>query len=387
MRLPEGYIYLDNAAATRVDPEAVEAMLPYFTEVYAVASSQFSHQAGILASEALDASRRTIAGLLKVMPEEVVFTSDATESNNLALKGFAWANRSKGRHIVSTGVEAHSVLQSLRTLEEEGFEVTLLPVDGEGLVDPDDLRRALRPDTVLVSVQWVNQETGVVQDIAALAAVCRERGVVFHTDASWAAGRMELDLSVVPVDMLTLTAGLLHGPKGVAALVRRKGLRLRKLMDGGFNEFDLRPGVENIPGAVGFAKAFANWTEERRRRLAELDRLLEGRLLAIEEAELNGSPTRRLRGILNVSFGRVEGESVILHLDMKGIAVVTGSACFSRSLEPSHVLMAMGHTHERAHGSVRYSLGAFNTEEEMLRTAEATAEVVARLREITAVRR
>jgi cysteine desulfurase len=387
MPIDKDYIYLDNAASTRTDPEVVKAMLPFFTEVYAVASSQFSHQPGIEASEAMNAARESVAKRFGVKSDEVVFTSDAAESNNLAIKGFAFANRQKGDHIITSATEVYSVLNSCRSLEEHGFRITVLPVDREGLVDPEALAKAVTDRTILVSIQWANQETGTLQRIEELAGICRARGVAFHTDASYAAGRIGMDLSLLPVDMLTFTGALIHGPKGIAALIRRKGVKLKKLTDGGFNEFDLRPGVENIPGIAGLAKALEVMTPDRIAKVAALDRRLFEGLKGIEGSALNGSATRRIPGILNVSYDRVEGESVILHLDMKGVAVITGSACFSRSLEPSYVLMSMGHTHERAHGSIRYSLSHENTEEQMDRVVAATREVVERLRKITPVKK
>jgi len=387
MAVDKDYIYLDNAAATRTDDEVVKAMLPYFTEIYAVASSQFSHQPGLEASEAMNAARESIGQKFKVKPDEVIFTSDAAESNNLAIKGFCLANRQKGDHVVTMKTEVYSVLHSCRSLEESGIRVTKLPVDSGGRLDPDDFRKALTDKTILATIQWVNQETGTIQPIEQLSAICREKGVAFHTDASYAAGRIDIDLAKIPVDMLTLTAALIHGPKGSACLVRRKSVKLKKLTDGGFNEFDLRAGVENIPGIVGLAKALEIMTSERFDKVKKLDAQLWNGLSGVEDSVLNGSPEHRLPGILNVSYDRVEGESVILHLDMKGIAVITGSACFSRSLEPSYVLMSMGHSHERAHGSIRYSLSHGNTAEQMDRVVAATKEVVERLRRITPVKK
>ena len=387
MPIDKDYIYLDNAASTRTDPEVVKAMLPYFTEIYAVASSQFSHQPGIEASEAMSSARESVAKKFNVKPDEIIFTSDAAESNNLAIKGFAFANRQKGDHIITSKTEVYSVLNSCRSLEEHGFKITILPVDREGLVDPEDLKKAVTDKTILVSLQWANQETGTVQPIETISGICRSKGIAFHTDASYAAGRIDIDFSLIPIDMLTFTGALIHGPKGSAVLIRRKGIKLKKITDGGFNEFDLRPGVENIPGIAGLAKALELMTPERRAKVAELDQRLFAGLRQIEGSSLNGSPVHRIPGILNVSYDRVEGESVILHLDMKGIAVITGSACFSRSLEPSYVLMSMGHTHERAHGSIRYSLSHENASGQMDRVVLATREVVERLRQITPVKK
>jgi cysteine desulfurase len=387
MSLPADYIYLDNAAATKVDDEAVKAMLPYMTDFYAVASSQFSHQPGILAMEALDGARTAVGAKFGVSNEEVVFTSDAAESNNLAIKGFALQNSEKGKHLITSKLEAYSVLNSFTTLEKEGFTVTRLGVDSGGLINPDDLQKAITDQTILVSVQWVNQEIGTIQAIEKLAAICDSKGVAFHTDASHAAAKIDIDLKKVPVTMLTLSANYFHGPKGAAALIVRKGTKLQKLIDGGFMEFDLRAGVENVPAIVGMAKALEVFKKDRLDKIRELDSYLLPRLLKIEESDLNGNPAHRLPGIINVSFYRAEGESVILHLDMKGIAVITGSACFSRSLEPSYVLMAMGHSHERAHGSIRYALSHYNTIKQMTRVAEATGEIVSKLRELSPIKK
>ena len=382
-------IYLDNAASTRVAPEVVEAMLPYFTESYAVASSQFSHTPGLEAKEALDKARTTIASKINAQPEEFIFTSGGTEANNLAIKGAAWANRKKGNHIITSKIEHLSVLHPCRSLEKEGFSVTYLDVDREGYVDLDQLKDAITDETILVSVQWVNQEVGTIQNIEEIGRICRERGVLFHTDAALGLGWLPLDVKEANVDLASFSAHKLHGPKGIGGLYVREGVKLRRLLDGGYNEFELRAGTENVPGAVGFAKAvelFKPGDSEYVRGLR--NRLMEG-LLKIEGAELNGprDGAKRHPGNVNISFQFAEGEAIVLHLDMKGIAVITGSACFSRALEPSHVLLAMGYPHERAHGSIRYTLSRYNTPEEVDRAVEATREVVERLRQISPLKR
>jgi len=382
-------IYLDNAASTQAAPEVVEAMLPYFTERYAVASSQFSHTLGLEAKEALDRARATIAAKINAELEEFIFTSGGTEANNLAVKGAAYANRKKGNHLITSKIEHLSVLHPCRSLEREGFSVTYLNVDREGFVDLDQLKDAITDETILVSVQWINQEVGTIQDIAEIGRICRERGVLFHTDAALGLGWLPLDVQEANIDLASFSAHKLHGPKGIGGLYVRTDVKVKKLIEGGYNEFDLRAGTENIPGAVGFAKAIEIFSTEDSEYVRNLrDRLMEG-LLEIEGAELNGprDGTRRHPGNVNVSFQFAEGEAVILHLDMKGVAVITGSACFSRALEPSHVLMAMGHTHERAHGSIRYTLSRYNTAEELDRAAEATREVVERLRQISPMKR
>ncbi len=374
------YIYLDNAAAARTDQEVIDAMIPYMKDVYAVASSQFSHQPGILAGEALESSRQVIARKIGAQHDEIVFTSDAAESNNLAIKGYCRKNRENGAHIITTKVEAYSVLNSCKTLEQEGFKVTYLPVDSSGRVRMEELKDSITERTLLISVQFANQETGTIQPIQEIAEFAASKGIAFHTDATYAFCKTEIDMARMPITMMTMQSNMIHGPKGVAGLFIRKGIKLQKQVDGGFNEFDMRAGVENIPGIVGFAKAVELFTAGRLAKVAGLDKKLLGGLLKIEESDLNGDLHARIPGMLNVSFYRAEGESVILHLDMKGIGVITGSACFSRSLEPSYVLMAMGHTHERAHGSIRYTLSHYNTEEQMDTVIAATKEVVEKLR-------
>jgi cysteine desulfurase len=376
--------YLDNAATTRMDERVLEAMTPFFLETYAVATSQFGYSPGVDAKDALDGARSQIAAALGAEADELVFTSGSTESSNMAIKGVAMAlGATKGRHLVTTPVEDFPVLNSVRALERGGFSATFVDVDEHGRVDLNHLRDAIRPDTILVSVQSANQEIGTVQDVASIASLCRERGVLFHTDATYTFPRLPMDVGQTPVDLMTITAHLIHGPKGVGGLYVRKGTPLAKWMDGGFQEFDRRAGEENIPGAIGFAKAVELVTDGETRQLASMrDRLIE-RLLAIPHSRLNGHPTWRLPQNANVSFRFVEGESILLHLDMRGFAVSTGSACFSRSLEASHVIMAIGGDHERAHGSVRFTFGRFNQPSDVDAVADAITEVIARLRAIS----
>jgi len=382
--MAERIVYLDNAATTRLDERVLEAMRPYFFDVYAVATSQFGYSPGLDARDALDDARTRIAAVLGAAPEEFVFTSGSTESSNMALKGVAMAlGEKKGKHIIVSKIEDFPVLHSARALEKQGFRVTYLDVDEHGRVDLEQLRDAITPETILVSVQAANQEIGTLQDVAAIGQICREKGVLFHTDATHSFPRVPLDVREVPVDLVTVTAHLIHGPKGVGGLYVRSHTPLVKWMDGGFQEFNLRAGTENIPGAVGFAKAVELVTPEETARLQEMrDRLIE-RLLQIPHSRLNGHPTLRLPHNANVSFRFVEGESILLHLDMRGFAVSTGSACFSRSLEASHVILGIGGDHERAHGSVRFTFGRFNRDEDVDTVAQAVAEVVARLREIS----
>ena len=382
--MEQRYIYLDNAAATRMDERVLEAMKPYFFETYAVATSQFGYSPGIEARDGLDAARAVIAERLGALPEEFIFTSGSTESSNMALKGVALAlGAKKGRHIVTTKIEDFPVLHSARALEKQGFQVTYLDVDETGRVDLDQLRDSITPETILVSIQAANQEIGTLQDLAAIGEICREKEVLFHTDATHSFPRVPLNTQEIAVDLISVTAGLIHGPKGVGGLYIRSGTPLAKWMDGGFQESNLRGGPENIPGAVGFAKAVELVTDEETARLQAMrDRLIE-KLLQVPHTMLNGHPVHRLPQNANISFRFVEGESVLLHMDMRGFAVSTGSACFSRSLEASHVILGIGGNHERAHGSVRFTFGRFNEMEDVDAVAEAITEVVTLLRDIS----
>ena len=377
-------VYLDNAATTRLDERVLEAMKPYFFDVYAVATSQFGYSMGIDARDALDDARARVAAALGAAPEEFIFTSGSTESSNLAIKGVAMVlGEKKGKHVIVSKIEDFPVLYSARALEKQGFQVTYLDVDERGRIGLDQLRETITPETILVSIQAANQEIGTLQDVAAIGAICREKSVLFHTDATHSFPRVPLDVRQVPVDLVTVTAHLIHGPKGVGGLYVREGTPLVKWMDGGFQEFNLRPGTENIPSAVGFAEAVELVTPEETARLQDMrDRLVEY-LLQIPHSRLNGHPTLRLPHNTNVSFRFVEGESILLHLDMRGFAVSTGSACFSRSLEASHVILGIGGNHERAHGSVRFTFGRFNQAEDVDAVAQAVADVVSALRKIS----
>jgi cysteine desulfurase len=380
----ERLVYLDNTAATRVDERVIEAMLPYMTEHYAVATSQFGYSLGLASKEALDGARATLAARLGAAAEEFVFSSGSAESSNMAIKGVALAlGEKKGRHIITTAIEDFPVLHSARSLERQGFRVDYVRLDEYGRVDLEHLRELIHPETILVTIQAANQEIGTLQDLDAIGAICRERGVLLHSDATHAFGRVPLDVGETPVDLLTLSAHTLHGPKGVGGLYVRKGTPLAKWMDGGFQEFNLRGGVENIPDAVGFARAIELVTPEETARLQAMRDRLTALLLEVPESRVNGHPQQRLPHNANISFRFVEGESVLLHLDLRGFAVSTGSACFSRSLEGSHVILGIGGNHERAHGSIRFTFGRYNEPEDVDRVADALAEVVARLREIS----
>lgn len=377
--------YLDNSATTRLDERVLEAMKPYFFETYAVATSEFGYSLGIEAREALDAARGAVAQRIGAAADEIVFTSGSTESSNMALKGVALAlGEKKGHHIVTTAIEDFPVLNTARTLERQGFTVTYLPVDGDGLLDAEAVRAAITPETILVSVQHANQEIGTVQDVEAVGRIAREQGVVFHSDATHTFTRVPLDVRQGSPDLVTLSAHTIHGPRGVGALYVRPGTPLKKWMDGGFQERDLRAGVEDVPGAVGFAEAVRLVTAEETAALQAMrDRVIDRLLAEVPHVTLNGHRRRRTPHNANLTFHYVEGESITLQLDMRGFAVSTGSACFSKSLEASHVILGIGGDHERAHGSVRFTFGRFNTMEDADRVVESIAEVVERLRAIS----
>lgn len=376
--------YLDNAASTRMDERVLEAMKPYFFDVYAVATSEFGYSIGIEAKEALDKARENIAAFLHGSPEEFIFTSGSTESSNLAVKGVAQALRKKGNHIIVSKIEDFPVLYSAKALEKEGFKVTYLDVDETGIISTEELEKAITNSTVLVSVQHANQEIGTVQDIETIARICKEKTCVFHTDATHTFTRVPLDLKRIPADLVTVAAHTIHGPRGVGGLYIREKTTISKIMDGGFQEFNFRPGLEDIPGAVGFSKAVELVTPEENERLRKMrDRLIERLLTEVPDTLLNGHRERRVPQNANVTFHYVEGESITLHLDMRGFAVSTGSACFSRSLEASHVIMGIGGDHERAHGSVRFTFGRYNTMEEVDAAVAAVSEVVEELRKIS----
>jgi len=378
-------IYLDNSAATRLDERVLEAMKPYFFDKYAVATSEFAYSQGIEAREVLDGAREALAAALGAAPEEFIFTSGSTESSNIALKGVALALGSKkGKHIIVSKIEDFPVLNSARALEKQGFQVTYLDVNSDGFVDLDKLRDSITNETILVSVQHANQEIGTIQDIENIGRICREKEVLFHTDATHTFPRVPLDVKRIPVDLITVSAHTIHGPKGIGGLYIRQGTRIAKWIDGGFQEFDLRAGLENIPGAVGFAKAVELVTTEETKQLQAMrDRVIDRILSEIPDTILNGHRQKRLPQNANISFHFIEGESITLHLDMHGFAVSTGSACFSRSLEGSHVIFGIGGDHERAHGSIRFTFGRYNTMEDADAVVSTLAEVVQELRNIS----
>jgi len=353
-----------------------------------VATSEFGYSIGIEAKETLEKARETIASALGASPEEFIFTSGSTESSNLAPKGMAMAlGEKKGKQIIVSKIENFPVLNSAKTLEKEGFQVVYLDVDSEGLVDLDQLRDLITDETILVSIQHANQEIGTIQEIEAIGRICKERGVLSHSDATHTFARVPLDVRELPVDLITISAHTIHGPKDIGGLYIRKGTPITKWMDGGFQEFNLRAGLENIPGAVGFAKAVELVTPEENERLQAMrDRLIDRVLSEVPHTTLNGHRWKRVPQNANITFHFVEGESVTLHLDMRGFAVSTGSACFSRSLEASHVILGIGGDHERAHGSVRFTFGRYNKIEDVDAVVEAIAEIVRELRAISPLR-
>ena len=378
-------VYLDNAAATRLDERILEAMRPYLFDIYAVATSEFGYSQGIEAREALDGAREALAATLGAAPEEFIFTSGSTESSNVALKGVALAlGKKKGKHIIVSKIEDFPVLNSARALEKQGFQVTYLDVDSDGFVDLDKLRESITNETILVSIQHANQEIGTIQDIEDIGLICREKGVLFHTDATHTFTRVLLDVKKIPVDLITVSAHTIHGPKGTGGLYIRQGTKIAKWVDGGFQEFDLRAGLENIPGAVGFAKAVELVTTQETEQIQLVrDHVIDRILAEIPDTVLNGHRWKRLPQNANISFHFIEGESITLHLDMHGFAVSTGSACFSRSLEGSHVIFGIGGDHERAHGSIRFTFGRYNTMEDTNALVNTLAEVVRELRSIS----
>ena len=378
-------IYLDNAATTKTAPEVVEAMLPFFGEIYGNPSAIYSM--GSAGKKAVNTARRSIASVIGAKQEEIYFTAGGTEADNWALKAAAEACRKKGRHIITTKIEHHAVLHTCRYLEENGFAVTYLDVDGEGLVDPEMLKAAIRPDTVLISVMFANNEIGTLEPVGEIGAMARERGILFHTDAVQAFGQVPIDVEALKIDMLSASAHKLNGPKGVGMLYVRSGLKLGPFVHGGAQERNRRAGTENVPAIVGFGAAAARAAarmEEKGRKERELrDYLIRKIEEQIPYCRLNGHREKRLPGNANISFRFIEGESLLIMLDMRGICASSGSACTSGSLDPSHVLLAMGLEHEEAHGSLRMTLSEENTREEMDEVVEALKAIVTRLREMS----
>ncbi len=375
-------IYLDYAATTPVHPDVLKAMLPYFVEKFGNPSTLYDY--GQEAKTAVEEARASVAALISAKPEEITFTSGGTEADNHALEGAAYANEKKGNHIITSSIEHHAVLETCKFLEKRGFKVTYLPVDSYGLVDPDTVRKAITPKTVLVSVMQANNEVGTIEPVAEIGKITREAGVLFHTDAVQATGHIPVDVNELGVDLLSMSAHKLYGPKGTGALYIRKGKTLTPFMHGGEQEKRRRAGTENVPGIVGLGKAAEMARTEMAPEAARLtvlrDRLIAGLSEKISDSRLNGHPVKRLPNNVNLTFDFIEGESMCLHLDMEGICASTGSACSSSSLEASHVLLAMGLRHEQAHGSLRFTLGKWTKEEEIDKVITTLASIVARLR-------
>lgn len=378
-------IYMDNAATTRTAPEVVQAMLPYFSEHYGNPSAIYS--LGSANRKAINEARRTIAAILGAKQEEIYFTAGGSEADNWALKAAAEAYGSKGKHIITTGIEHHAVLHACEYLERQGFEVTYLGVDRDGLVDPEELRAAIRPDTILISVMFANNEIGTMEPVGEIGAIAREHGILFHTDAVQAFGQVPIDVDELHIDMLSASGHKFNGPKGAGFLYVRTGVELRSFIHGGAQERNRRAGTENVPGIVGLGVAAARAAETMGERAAKetavRDHLIRRIEAEIPYCRLNGHRTKRLPGNVNFSFRFIEGESVLIMLDMKGICGSSGSACTSGALDPSHVLLAVGLKHEEAHGSLRLSLSDENTLEEADIVVEELKGIVAKLRNMS----
>lgn len=376
-------IYLDHAATTPVDPRVLETMLPYFSESFGNPSS--IHSFGRENRKVIEDARAVIAEEIGAAdPREIIFTGSGSESDNMALRGIAAAYRNRGNHIITSAIEHHAVYDTCKALEKQGFELTIVPVSSEGIVNPDDVMAAVTDRTILVSIMHANNEVGTIQPIADMGKLLRERGILFHTDAVQTVGSIPVNVQELSVDLLSMAAHKFYGPKGVGALYVRKGIKLEPLIYGGGQERNRRAGTENIAGIVGMAKALSlanSELAENQKRIGALrDYLIDNVLSRFEDVQLNGDRNRRLPGNANFSFKYIEGESLLLNLDLKGIAASSGSACTSGSLEPSHVLLAMGICHEIAHGSLRLTLGKSTTKEEIDYFLEVLPEIVAKLR-------
>jgi len=375
-------IYLDYAATTPTHPEVVKAMLPYFTDAFGNPSTIYSY--GLEARGAIEEARSKVADLIGARDVEITFTSGGTEADNFAIMGVAYANENKGNHIITTLIEHAAVINTCKFLERRGFTITRLPVDGYGLVTPDDVRRAITGKTVLISVMHANNEIGTIEPIAEIGKIAKEAGIYFHTDAVQTTGHLPIDVNQLGVDLLSMSAHRLYGPKGVGALYIRRGTKLLPFMHGGEQERWRRASTENVPGIVGFGRAAELARQEMGQEAERLtclrDKLIKGVLERIDHTRLNGHPVKRLPNNVNISVDFVEGEAMLLNLDLEGICAATGSACASSSLSPSHVLLAIGLPPEQAHGSIRFSLGKWTTEEEIGRVLEVLPRIVAKLR-------
>lgn len=377
--------YLDNAATTPTDPRVLQAMLPCFTEVYGNPSSQ--HAFGQTAKHLVEEARKTVASFIEASPEEIIFTSGGTEGNNTVIEGIAHARREKGNHVITSKIEHHSILEPCHFLEKEGFEVTLIPVNEYGLVDPDDVRKAITEKTILISIMHANNEIGTIQPLTEISKIARENGIYFHTDAVQTFGHFPISVNELQIDLLSASAHKLYGPKGIGILYVRKGTRIEPILRGGDQEKRRRASTHNVPGIVGLGKAVELAKEEVVNEIEKLtvlrNMLIDGILTKIEHSRLNGHPSQRLPNNVNISFSYVDGGSMLLKLDMEGIACSTGSACTSSNLEPSHVLSAIGLPLELAHGSLRFSLGRQTTEDNICYVLEVLPGIISKLRSIS----
>jgi cysteine desulfurase len=378
-------IYFDYAATTPADPEVVSAMLPYFSEVFGNPSSL--HYFGRQANNAVESAREIAAGFIGAKSEEIIFTSGGTESDNFALKGIAYANSSKGRHIITSNIEHHAILESCQFLESNGFKVTYLPVQSNGILNPDEVKKSISRETILISVMHANNEIGSIQQINEIGKIAQENKIYFHTDAVQSFGHIPINVDELNIDMLSASAHKIYGPKGVGLLYIRKGTKIHPFLNGGSQEKKLRASTHNVPGIIGFGKAIELASKNMGKEILQLtnlrDKLINGVIANIENIKLNGDSKQRLPNNANFSIKFVEGEGMVLGLDLEGIAVSSGSACTSGSLEPSHVLRAIGRTADLAHGSVRFSFGKFNTMEEIDYALEKFIKIVARLRKMS----
>ena len=381
------FVYADNAATTQIAPQVLDAMLPYLKEQYGNPSTLY--RLGRDAKIAIEKARAQVAEVIGAKAEEIFFTGSGTEADNMALKGVLYGPAGKGKkHLITTKIEHHAILHTAMALEKEGFQVTFLDVDKNGRVDLEELKQAITPDTALVSIMAANNEVGTIQPIEEIGKICREKGVLFHTDAVQAFGHMPLDVNKMNIDLLSLSAHKINGPKGSGALYIRRGLGLRPVIEGGGQERNRRSGTENVAGIVGLGQAAQlamETMEEESARLKALAKKLTDGVLQIPETILTGDPENRLPGACSFAISAIEGESLVLYLDMEGICTSTGSACSTGSLDPSHVLMAIGLSHEVSHGSLRVTLGRFNTEEEVDYIIETLPKVVEKLRSMSPV--
>lgn len=378
-------VYMDHAATTYTNKEVLNEMLPFFTEYFGNPSSV--HQFGREVKKHIDTARERVAKALGALPEEIYFTAGGSEADNWAIKGIAYANKDKGNHIITTNIEHHAILHTCEYLEKEGFQVTYLPVDQYGMVNVADVANAITDKTILISIMYANNEIGTIQPISEIAKLSKEKGIYFHTDAVQAVGNVKIDVKEQNIDLLSLSGHKFYGPKGIGALYVKKGVKLISFVHGGGQERKRRAGTENVPGIVGLGKAIEmatiNMDEHNERLIRMRDRLINTILEKVPYTRLNGHPERRLPGNTSFCFEYIEGESLLLSLDMKGIGGSSGSACTSGSLEPSHVLLAIGLPHEIAHGSLRLSLGEVNTEEDIDYVLQTLPEIVERLRSMS----